>query len=106
MADPIVEHVPNASLTANDDDIAQLSIDQLRRELVVLRNAIRLHRDEKGHDRCWVDDARLYGALPEKIGAVSELPHWPEFQTNCRRFWESRQCPTAKKNSCLSEEKP
>ncbi|MBN8550766.1 MAG: hypothetical protein J0M12_15740 [Deltaproteobacteria bacterium] len=105
MSDPIVEHVRNSTQTEHDSDVAKMSDKQLREELVVLRNAVRLHRDEKGHDRCWVDDARLYGALPEKIGAVSQLPRWPEFQTNCRRFWESRQCPTTNTNSCSSEEK-
>jgi len=91
MTDPIVEHVRDTQITEHDADLAVMSADQLREEIVVLRNAMRLHRDERGHDRCWMDDARLYGALPEKKGAVSKLPEWPEFHDNCRRFWEQRQ---------------
>ena len=92
MPDPIVDHVRNTNLTEHDADLASLSTEQLRAEVLALRNAVRLHRDEKGNDRCWVDDARLYGSLPERKGAVSQLPPWSEFKTNCRRFWESRQC--------------
>lgn len=30
-----------------------------------LLQAIRLHRDEPGDDRCWLDDEALYSKLPE-----------------------------------------
>ena len=40
-------------------------IQALMEEVESLRSAIRLHRDEKGHDRCWLDDQRLYSILPE-----------------------------------------
>jgi hypothetical protein len=30
-----------------------------------LRAAIRTHRDQRGDDRCWLDDEELYRALPE-----------------------------------------
>jgi len=30
-----------------------------------LANAIRKHRDQKGDDRCWMDDEELYRLLPE-----------------------------------------
>lgn len=100
MTDPIIEHVRNTKLSKHDVDLSEMPIEKLREEIVVLRNAVRLHRDERGNDRCWIDDARLYGALPEKIGATSQLPQWPEFQANCRRFWELRQCAGAGKADC------
>ena len=32
-----------------------------------LQSAVRRHRDERGDDRCWEDDERLYAALPEGL---------------------------------------
>lgn len=81
----------NTTPHSADADVATLHVERLREELVVLRNAIRAHRDERGHDRCWLDDDRLYGYLPEAIGADAELPPLPEFLENCQRFWASRQ---------------
>ena len=105
MADPVITHSRNTQVTEHDKDVENMSTDQLREELVALRNAVRLHREERGHDRCWIDDGRLYGALPEQKGAVSQLPPWSEFQANCRRFWELRQCGSSPASSGTSEEK-
>lgn len=77
--------------TSHDAALDQFSEAELRAEVITLRNAIRLHRDERGHDRCWLDDGRLYGILPEAKAAVTKLPDWPEFCGNCRKFWEQRQ---------------
>jgi len=38
---------------------------ELRRRVAELESAIRLHRDQRGDDRCWLDDRQLYAALPE-----------------------------------------
>lgn len=40
-------------------------LDRLAREVQRLRAAIRAHRDQRGDDRCHLDDAALYAALPE-----------------------------------------
>lgn len=61
-------------------------------EIRRLRAAIRKHRDERGHDRCWLDDAQLYGVLGEPQPDTS-LPPEPEFIENCRRFHALRQAP-------------
>lgn len=37
----------------------------LRAEVERLRDAVRLHRDQRGDDRCWLDDETLYAILPE-----------------------------------------
>jgi acyl carrier protein len=69
----------------------QMRIKELEIEVERLRNAIRLHRDERGHDRCWLDDARLYSVLPEGKKADMVLPCREEFLENCARYWANRQ---------------
>ena len=59
-----------------------------------LRDAIRKHRDERGHDRCWLDDQALYQALPEATPGDLALPPKDEFIANCHRYWEHRQDPS------------
>lgn len=59
-----------------------------------LRNAIRVHRDERGHDRCWLDDQKLYQSLPEASPGDLNLPPKEEFIQNCHRYWEHRQDPS------------
>ena len=73
-----------------DGDVAVMDEDELMAEVMKLRKAIRLHRDEKGHDRCWLDDQRLYEALPETKPADFTLPPKDEFLVNCERYWECR----------------
>lgn len=56
-----------------------------------LEAAIRHHRDQRGDDRCWMDDEALYSFLPEGF-----IP--PERDTaveleNCKRFIACRQNP-------------
>lgn len=59
----------------NDQDLETMSTDLLREEVKKLRDVIRYHRDQKGDDRCWVDDLRLYETLPEgSEGYDSTLP--------------------------------
>ncbi len=60
-------------------------------ELEKTRNAIRKHRDEKGHDRCWLDDQELYKILPETTEADFTLPCKTEFLTECEKYWNNRK---------------
>jgi hypothetical protein len=39
--------------------------DQISARVKELEEAIRRHRDQRGDDRCWMDDEALYAALPE-----------------------------------------
>jgi len=57
--------------------------------------AIRLHRDQRGDDRCHVDDATLYAVLPEGAPdpATLALPPRDVFLANCARFHACRQPP-------------
>jgi len=63
-------------------------------QVQVLRDAIRKHRDERGHDRCWLDDQKLYQSLPEASPGDLNLPPKEEFIANCHRYWEHRQDPS------------
>lgn len=75
-----------------DDDVEQMDLEASRAEVIRLRNLIRRHMKERGHDRCWLDDQSLYKeALPEGCTATFTLPDWPEFTQECRRYWENRQ---------------
>lgn len=56
-----------------------------------LATAIRKHRDQKGDDRCYLDDYELYAALPEGFTP-------PPYDTcieleNCKKYIASRQDP-------------
>jgi hypothetical protein len=77
-----------------DEDLTKMSLEELQTEAKRLRDAIRYHRDQKGDDRCWVDDLRLYEALPEPpTNYDPTLPPEDVFLANCKRFCQSRQTP-------------
>lgn len=63
-------------------------------EVARLRAAIRNHRDQRGDDRCWLDDQTLYEALGEPIPENAQaLPPKADFLTSCERYYEQRRCP-------------
>lgn len=62
--------------------------------LLEVITAIRKHRDQKGDDRCWQDDAELYQILPE--GHTPPAVDEPVMLENCKRYIERRQCPLTK----------
>lgn len=70
------------------------TVQNALREVQALRDAIRIHRDERGHDRCWFDDQKLYQSLPEALPGDLDLPPKEEFIQNCHRYWEHRQDPS------------
>lgn len=56
-----------------------------------LEAAIRKHRDQRGDDRCWLDDGELYvTALGDTPMAACALPPREEFLANCARYHASR----------------
>lgn len=72
----------------------QLETRELKKEIEKLQEGIRYHRDQKGDDRCWVDDLRLYELLPEgSVGYDPTLPPEETFLENCKRFCRTRQVP-------------
>lgn len=80
-----------------------LTGDELRmKELIILsaqavanlqaaRQAIRTHRDQRGDDRCWMDDEVLYASLPE--GYTPPERDSAVMLEHCRRFITCRQNP-------------
>lgn len=67
------------------------TLEEALAEVERLRNGIRSHRDEKGHDRCWEDDLKLYALLPDQVIPDGELPSREEFLRGCARFYELRR---------------
>lgn len=62
------------------------SLDGMCKRIKDLENAIRKHRDAKGHDRCWQNDKELYRALGEDIPDSLELPPLNEFLQGCCKY--------------------
>jgi hypothetical protein len=79
-----------------DEDIQQMSREQLIVEVRRLRDGIRKHRDSSEHELCWHHPA-LWGLLPEKTDPLPVVPEWPQFLRGCLRYRESldAQLPNA-----------
>lgn len=58
-----------------------------------LEDAIRKHRDQKGDDRCWMDDQELYAVLRDGVVADQRLPPEKEMLENCKRYIKLRRHP-------------
>ena len=71
-----------------DDDILQMSKEQLIEEVKKLRAGIRIHRDSSGQDLCW-HHPELWSLLPEKPDPTISVPEWPEFMRGCIRYRQS-----------------
>jgi hypothetical protein len=81
---------------AMDDDLEQLTREQLVAEARRLREGIRRHRDSTEHELCW-HHPELWALLPEQTDPVPVVPEWPQFLRGCVRYRESldRQAPGA-----------
>ncbi|HEX2165667.1 MAG TPA: DUF4440 domain-containing protein [Longimicrobiales bacterium] len=79
-----------------DEDLLHLDRDALLTEARRMREAIRQHRDNSGHDLCWHHPA-LWNLLPDKPTPAIAVPPWPEFLRGCVRYRESleREVPEA-----------
>lgn len=64
---------------------------RMKARVEILESGIRQHRDEKGNDRCWLDDQRLYALLPEGPPEPQALPPIHEFIPNCVKYYYQRQ---------------
>jgi hypothetical protein len=71
-----------------DEDLEQLTRDELLAEVKKLRGGIRRHRDSTGHELCW-HHPQLWELLPEKIDPDLAVPAWPQFLRGCLRYRES-----------------
>jgi hypothetical protein len=79
-----------------DDDLLQMSREQLEAEVRRLRQGIRKHRDSTGHELCW-HHPELWSLLPERTDPSPAVPNWPQFMEGCIRYRESldKQAPNA-----------
>jgi hypothetical protein len=71
-----------------DDDLEQMSLDELRAEVQKLRAGIRQHRDSSGHDLCWFVP-ELWNLLPEKVDLSPTVPPIEEFLHCCELYRKS-----------------
>ncbi len=83
-----------------DSDLAQMSKEQLIKEVKTLRQGIREHRDSTGHNLCWHHPG-LWSLLPEKTDPIPQVPEWPQFLRGCLRYRQSldEQAPKAPRTS-------
>lgn len=88
-----------------DEDLLQMSREDLIDEVKKLRRGIRDHRDSSLHELCW-HHPQLWGLLPEKTDPIPVVPEWPEFMRGCVRYRESldRQAPAAPRSKQPYEE--
>ncbi|HEY0155788.1 MAG TPA: hypothetical protein VGF28_00700 [Thermoanaerobaculia bacterium] len=79
-----------------DDDLEEMTREQLVVEARRLRDGIRRHRDTTEQELCW-HHPDLWRLLPEKTDPVPVVPEWPQFLRGCVRYRESldRQAPDA-----------
>jgi heme-degrading monooxygenase HmoA len=79
-----------------DEELEQMTRDELVSEVKKLRQGIREHRDSTKHELCWHHPA-LWGLLPEKTDPVPTVPAWPEFMEGCIQYRRSldQQLPGA-----------
>jgi hypothetical protein len=57
----------------------------------ILESAIRKHRDQRGDDRCWLDDEELYKTLPE--GYIPPIRDSAVEIELCKKFITCRHNP-------------
>jgi hypothetical protein len=79
-----------------DEDLGQMSREQLIAEITKLRSGIRKHRDSTAHDLCW-HHPELWGLLPESTDPIPSVPAWPQFLEGCIKYRRSldQQAPDA-----------
>lgn len=61
-----------------------------KEEIVRLRTEIRSHRDQRGDDRCWLDDEKVWVLLPESFLRSTTLPEFSTMMAKCRAFYRYR----------------
>lgn len=71
-----------------DDDLQNLSREELLAEVERLRAGIRRHRDSSGHALCWYHPA-LWSLLPERVDPDIAVPDWAPFLRGCVKYRES-----------------
>ena len=83
-----------------DEDLDQMSREQLIAEAKRLRAGIREHRDSTGQELCW-HHPKLWALLPERTDPQPVVPDWPQFMEGCIRYRRSldEQAPHLRRSS-------
>ncbi len=68
-----------------DQDVENMSIEELKAEVKKLRAGIRQHRDASGHNLCWYVP-ELWNLLPDKIEPEPVVPELSEFIQHCAAY--------------------
>jgi len=71
-----------------DEDLENMSREELLAEVRRLRQGIRTHRDSTGHELCWHQPA-LWSLLPERTDPLPVVPEWPQFIEGCVKYRQS-----------------
>lgn len=71
-----------------DKDVDSMTMEQLKEEIIKLRQGIRKHRDASGHDLCWFHP-ELWSLVPETPTQLPVIPETCEFIENCIKYRKS-----------------
>ena len=71
-----------------DNDLNEMSKEDLISEIIKLRNGIRAHRDSSGHNLCWYHPD-LWQLLPEETDPLPTVPEWSRFMEGCVKYRQS-----------------
>ena len=80
---------------------------QLKSKIVIMRNVIREHRDQKGDDRYWVDDYLIWELLKDSPKKNKSLLVYQESMKKCTEFFKyrnSKEKDATLKNAILDKE--
>lgn len=90
-----------------DEDLEQMTHQQLLAEARRLRSGIRAHRDSTLHRLCW-HHPELWGLLPDHTDPIPAVPHWPEFMRGCVAYRQSldEQAPDAPRSDAPYQRPP
>lgn len=83
-----------------DDDLNQMSREDLIGEVKRLRAGVRRHRDSSGHELCW-HHPDLWSLLPDLDQPDPVVPDWPQFLRGCIHYRSSldAQLPAAPRSA-------
>ena len=69
----------------------QVIIDDIRHARAVIRH----HRDQRGDDRCWLDDYAVWALVKGSFLMPTALPDWESGMDICRAFYKFRRSEAA-----------
>lgn len=71
-----------------DEDLDEMSSNDLIAEVKKLRAGIRKHRVSSLHELCW-HHPDLWALLPDKTDSIPLVPEWPQFMRGCIKYRQS-----------------